>query len=353
MDPSRGRDGGASEVPPTPPGSRALARRRLPAFPALVLGLLVARSAIAAGPDAPDALFDKGVEQMEAGQFDKACPAIALSYKLDPLPGTLFTLAECENKLGKTATALGHYQDYLTVYGRLPPEKKRKQGDREKVSKEAVGTLSKQVPEVTITLAAGAPPATVVTRDGEPYPETQLGVPVHLDPGDHVFVTQAPGGTRAETVVTVKAMDRKAVVLEVAAGVATAPKPSATPAPEETASGPSGRHIGAIAAVSVGAAGLLVGAVTGGLALGKKSAVNQGCGIGGDPTACNATGFGAANSLKTLGAVSTAGFVVGGVAAAAGIVLFATEPKAKAATATRGRLGVGVSLRGVVAEGAW
>ena len=325
-----------------------------PWLPALILALLVARPAIAAGPDAPDALFDKGVEQMEAGRFDKACPAIALSYKLDPLPGTLFTLAECETKLGKTATALGHYQDYLTVYGHLPPEKKRKQGDREKVSKEAVSTLSKQVPEVTITLAAGAPPATVVTRDGEPYPERQLGVPVRLDPGDHVFLTQAPGGTRTEVVVTVKPMDKKAVVLEVAAGVANVPTPSATRATDETASGPSGRRIGAIVATSVGAAGLLIGAITGGLAIGKKSTVNQDCGLGGDPTACNATGLDAANSLKTLGAVSTAGFVIGGVAAATGIVLFATEPKANGATATLpGRLRVGVSLRGVVAEGTW
>jgi hypothetical protein len=309
---------------------------------------------MAAGPDAPDALFDKGVEQMEAGHFDKACPAIALSYKLDPLPGTLFTLAECENKLGKLATAFGHYQDYLTAYGRLSPEKKRKQGDREKVSKEAVSALSKQAPEVTITLAAGAPPATVVTRGGEPYPSSQLGVAVRLDPGDHVFVTQTPGGGRTETVVTVKPADKKAVVLEVAADVTPTPKPSAPQPAGEPARGPSGRRIGAIVATGVGAAGLLAGAVAGGLAIGKKSTVNQNCGIGGDPTACNAAGLSAANSLKTLGTASTAAFVIGGAAAATGIVLFATEPRAKAPAATlRGRLRVAVSVGGVVAEGAW
>jgi len=94
--------------------------------------------------------------------------------------------------------------------------------------------------------------------------------------------------------------------------VAAPPAPVAPPPAEPARTGLSGRRIGAIVSFGIGGAGLVMGAVTGGLAIGKKSTVNEGCGIGGDPTACNAAGFSAASSLKTLGAASTAGFGISG-----------------------------------------
>ncbi len=96
----------------------------------------------------------------------------------------------------------------------------------------------------------------------------------------------------------------------------------------------------------------MIGAVTGGLALGKKSTVTQNCGIGGDATACNSTGLAAANSLKTLGAVRTAGFVIGGLGLAAGVVLFVTEPKPKDAAGLGGIL-LAITPGGAIAEAAW
>ena len=79
-------------------------------FRTLLAATLVSSAAwpaLAAGPvDAAKALFDRGVEQLEAGHFNRACPAIEKSYQLDPRPGTLFTLAECEAKRGRLATAV-------------------------------------------------------------------------------------------------------------------------------------------------------------------------------------------------------------------------------------------------------
>jgi hypothetical protein len=95
--------------------------------------------------------------------------------------------------------------------------------------------------------------------------------------------------------------------------------------------------------------GVLVGAITGGLALGKKSTVDQSCGARAgftDPTACNHTGATAASSLSTLGAVSTAGFVVGAAGLVTGIVLFATEPKTREAAAKARWLSAGVVSAG-------
>jgi hypothetical protein len=58
-----------------------------------------------------EALFDRGLRDMQSGNYDKGCPALAESHRLDPRLGTLFTLAECEAQWGKTGSAVAHYRD--------------------------------------------------------------------------------------------------------------------------------------------------------------------------------------------------------------------------------------------------
>src|SRR5579862_9466128 len=87
-------------------------------------------TAIALAADPAQEAFDRGVAQMEAGRFDLGCPAVEESYKLDPRPGTLFTLAECEASRGRIRSAVKRYDDYLAFWAALPPDKKRKQEAR-------------------------------------------------------------------------------------------------------------------------------------------------------------------------------------------------------------------------------
>src|ERR1700733_1971568 len=85
------------------------------------LSLAVFPSAASAQQDlaAAEALFNRGLADMTAGKYDTGCPAIGESYRLDPRPGTLFTVAECESKWGHYATASARYDDYLSLYSRL------------------------------------------------------------------------------------------------------------------------------------------------------------------------------------------------------------------------------------------
>src|SRR6185369_9862964 len=105
--------------------------------------------AAAAAPDPAETLFNRGVAQMEAGAYEDACPAIEQSYKLDPRPGTLFALADCEAKRGRLATAVTRYDDYIALYATLPADKKSKQGNREKLAREQRALLGPLVPELT------------------------------------------------------------------------------------------------------------------------------------------------------------------------------------------------------------
>jgi tetratricopeptide (TPR) repeat protein len=79
---------------------------------------------------AAEALFDRGVEEMKAGRYEKGCPALAESYRIDPRPGALFTLAECENKRGKIATAVARYEEYLRLVATLAPAQIERQRER-------------------------------------------------------------------------------------------------------------------------------------------------------------------------------------------------------------------------------
>ena len=120
--------------------------------------LLLAAPALGADPDDAQKLFDRGVDAMEGKRYDQACPDIEASYKLDPRPGTLFTLAECEAQRGRLATAADRYEEYLALYATLPADKKAKQGDREATARRQKETLRPAGAAADAGAAPGAPP---------------------------------------------------------------------------------------------------------------------------------------------------------------------------------------------------
>jgi hypothetical protein len=313
--------------------------RRLAAVVVVVLAL-PASPAAAAEPDPAEALFNRGVAQMEAGAYEDACPAIEQSYKLDPRPGTLFALADCEAKRGRLATAVTRYDDYLALHATLPADKKSKQGNREKLAREQRALLGPLVPELTLVLPRTAPRGTIVTRDGAVVAESALGVPFAVDPGDHLVTARAPGGAVTELHLKLQRGEHKSLAVEVReAAAAPVAAPPAAPAPDR---GPSGRRVGAFVAGGLGLAVVVAGGVTGGLALGRKGVVDANCNVGGVETRCNHDGKVAADSMKTLGLVSTVGFAVGLAGLGTGVVLFVTEPKPQTpASVSAGLLGAG------------
>jgi hypothetical protein len=300
--------------------------------------MLVAAASRAAGADPAQVTFDRGVADMEAGRFERACPSIEESYKLDPRPGTLFTLAECEAGRGRLATAVKRYRDYLAFWAALPADKRQKQSDRVETARRQQVALLPLVPELTLALSPSAPSGTLVIRDGDVVPAAALGVPSPVDPGEHVVTTQAPRGPVSKVRITVAKGEKKSVVLEVRVAEVSPSvlaEPPVRVAPKAEAA-TSGQRIGAFVVGSAGLAGIVVGATAGGIAVAKKSVVDKECGLGGIAAACNPQGKAAADSLQAFGTVSTVGIVLGLAAVGAGVALFTTEPKAKANAAGKG-----------------
>ena len=282
---------------------------------------------------AAEALFNKGLADMEAGKLDTGCPALAESYRLDPRLGTLFTVAECRARAGAIATAVTLFEDYLSAYGRLTPGEQAKQKGRNKLATARKAELEPQVPKLTIRLEAGAPSDAEVKRDDVVLKGPSLGVALPVDPGEHTLTTQLPGGPLHEQKVTIAKGEAKEVslpVLPVPAAKPESPPPATRPppGPPPPEGGMSPLKIVGIAAGAVGVAGLAVGGITGGLTLGEKGTVDDNC----VELRCNADGFAAVEQGRTLALVSTIGFAAGGGLLAAGVILFLVAPDPEPST---------------------
>ena len=276
---------------------------------ALSLAVALPRAARAGDHVAAKALFDRGLADMSAGRFESGCPAIAESYRLDPRPGTLFTLAECEAKRGRTATAVELYDDYLSQYARLPRDKQEQQGHRKQIAEDQRATLAPQVARLTVLLAPDAPPGTTLTRDGADVAPAAIGIGLPVDPGEHVLTVREPDRPPLDVRVTIGAGQKKLLTLP-----RPPPPPLFTP-----------RRIGALGAAGAGVVGLVVGAVTGGLTLAKKGVIDAHCDFKGDPYGCDATGLAATSAAKPLSVASTVGLVVGALGVGTALTLFFTE----------------------------
>lgn len=199
-----------------------------------------------------------------------------------------------------------------------------------------------------------------VTIDGVLLTSRLDGTSYPIDPGSHTEAFEAAGLPPATRTLVLTEGDRgrhETIVLGAPATLAPAPlAPEVLPEAHDRAPEPSSktglgtRKALGLASAGVGVAGIAVGSVFGALALSQKSAIESAC-----ATTCTASMHSAAlsdhSSGVTDGAVSTIGFVAGGVLLAGGAVLLFTGGSKSGTTAMQivpsvGRGGGGMFLQG-------
>lgn len=312
----------------------------------LLAAAVLAQAPLAHAQDA-DKLFKSARKLVEAGDYTHACPMFAESERLEPAPGTLLNLADCEKNVGQLLSAQEHYRLAASGFPKNDP--------RRAFCAKKADDLDARIAHVTLRLAPGVPDGTVVKRDGVVFGD--LGKSVPMDPRTTSIVVTAPGRVDHSYPLTIKDADSLDLTLQV--GDVEAPRvevvrvegnvtPPETPTPT-TSSSPL-RPAGIVVA-SVGVVSLAAGVVTGLMALDRANTVKTHCNT--TTNIClDQTGYDAAQDGRVLSPVSTVTFIVGGVLAAAGAVLFIVGGKhAHAATRallspTIGPSGVGVNLTG-------
>lgn len=261
-------------------------------------------------PAAADELFREGRAASEQRDYLTACAKFRESNRLDPAVGTLFNIADCEDKLGRLATAWTLFQE---VAQRLATD-----DDRRAIALKRVQALEPRVPRLSVHLAASGRSDVTVRRDGVVLGAASLDTALPVNPGEHVVVVEAPGTQPAQFQSSVGEGERAQIAVSIGAASTDVEKTS-TPS---AASGAHANHTLAYVVGGVGVAGLITGVVAGLLVLDRKSTVNDNC----TGHVCNQAGKDAADSGKTLGVVTTIGFITGAVGLGSATYLYVSAP---------------------------
>jgi len=263
-------------------------------------------------PAAAEELFRQGRQASEKRDFLTACAKFRESNRLDPAVGTVFNIADCEEKLGRLATSWTLFQE---VAQRLPSD-----DDRRAIAMRRARALEARVPMLTVHLLSAGRSDVLVRRDGVALGVASLDTSLPVDPGEHVVVVEAPGTEPKQFRASVGEGER--AQLEVSLGAALPAGQPPHPLAAGGADGSAPNHTAAYVLGGVGVAGLVTGVVAGLLVLDNKGKVNDNC----QGHLCNQAGLDAAQAGKTLGIVTTAGFVVGALGLGTATYLFVSTP---------------------------
>jgi len=263
-----------------------------------------------------DTLFRQGRAAADAGDYPHACIAFTQSLRLDPQPGTVFNLADCEEHTGRLASAWRHF---LRVASDLPATDERRDVARDRAS-----ALATRLPWFSIALAPDAPRDARVFCDDVELDGSRLATPWPVDPGPHTLLVVAPGHESKTT--SAVAVERETVQVVVSPGAGTPPQAMAPPA----ASKP---HTVAWLVGAAGVASLGVGTYFGARALAERSWSDASC-TGG--VCANAAALAEYQSARGDARASDVALGIGVVAlAVGGFLLLTSSSDAPAGTALR------------------
>lgn len=289
------------------------------------------------------------------GKLDEAVDRFRRAHELAPTPVTRLDLARVLAEQAKLldAHALVLSIPTMPVTATETAKSKEARRDAETLAKE----LSQRIPTATFVVPEGGQEVAI---DGKPLSKELLSAPVALDPGDHMAVVRV-GERTAETPFTLAERETKSVPLAAPPPDPVKPppeipkeqplKPIVKPDPNarvdkwlEQKSRPLTPAVPVL--LSVGGASLLAGAISGGVALSQAGDLKTACFGNG---ACPPAQHDALTTHEATANASTALFVIGGVVATAGAVVWiidaSTRPTAPPKVALRWA-GTGLAMEG-------
>lgn len=301
----------------------------------LAFGLSPTKVVRAQAPEGEaDALFAEGRRLMVRGDYQRACPKFAEAERLRHGVGTLLNLADCYERLGKTASA-------SRVFLQAAAAAEAASDARGEIARDRARSLESRLLRLTIdTSRVASVEGLEISRDGAVVERGQWNAPVVLDPGRYLIEVRAPG---RETFSQSVLLGNESVVIEIP-GFAETTKPASTSTPERPQTAPvvpvvpdskpapaaaspdgiSTQQKIALGVGGVGVAGLVLGGVFGVLSLSSQGEAEKQCRLGPARDQCDDAGWEANEAAIAQGNVATAGFAIGGAALGVATVLWLT-----------------------------
>jgi hypothetical protein len=252
-----------------------------------------------------ESLYKEG-KALLATDLAGGCARLEESQRLDPQSGTALNLADCQEKLGRLATAFGTYQSAEEL------ARQRNNVARVALIKKKLAALEPRLPKLTLAPKARLPQGAVITLDGIALSAIATSTELAVDPGEHVVVVTAPDHHDQRATVTLAVAEKKTLSLE---PLAPKPPPAPTtppPAPPIRWTLPTIALAGGLTAVAS-----VAGIITGVRALSLGETVGQEC----PDRVCSPVGLATLEDARTFATASNVTFAVAGALAATTVVM--------------------------------
>jgi hypothetical protein len=286
------------------------------------------RPAQAAEPSAADratarTLAQEGYDALRAERYSIAADRFKRADALVHAPTLLRDLARAQVGLGRLLDARQTYGQIIREG--VPPKSPASWPLAVADAKREIAALEPRLASLTISVTG--PAQASVTVDGEPLAASSLGEVRRVDPGRYALRATAAGYRAIEKTVALAEGETLRVALELEKEPPMAPPPVVTvarPVAPEPVKDPAWRKPALVSAFALGGAGIVVGSVTGIMAMTKHNQLVTDC----PERKCGPDQESNYDDFHTLGTVSTIGFVAGGVGLGTGLVLLLLKPRA-------------------------
>ncbi len=278
---------------------------------------------------------------MAAGKSREACEAFEASQAADASVGALLNVARCHEQDGKLAMAWAEYRAAATLAGQRGEE------ERGKGALELARALEQRLPRLTVDVLPQQADVSV-SIDGEDLPAMSHGLPIPVDPGEHVVAARASGYDSWRSSLTIAGDGSRTTVV--------VPPLVPTESADPVTKAPSGRaqRTAAFVVGGVGLAGVVVGAVQATRAFLMDRNLDRTCApldVSGK-RACGATSGEAIDELRVTAHSATGLLIGGGALTVVGAALWWSTPATAPPVATWSLApSVGPSHLGLVAAG--
>ncbi len=267
------------------------------------------------------AMYVEGLELRDRSRLADSLARFRGAYALAATPITALELGRAYMLVGQLLEA----REALLSIERMPPKPEESQkAVNSRVEARALAEQIKgRIPSVHVSFDPKPEGEPKVTIDGVVVPPQALSAARRLNPGKHVVVAELEG-ERATADIELGESEARPVILSL--GPAKAAHPVGDAAPKlvpSTGRGDVARDVWFYGGLSVAGVGAAVGTVTGIIAFTRAANLEGQC----TGSHCARAAQGDLDAARTMGAASTAAFILAGVGVAVAILEVLTRPK--------------------------
>lgn len=290
---------------------------------------------------AAEALYQLGQQLMKSGDYANACAKLEASESLDPGVGTLLVLGDCQEKLGKIASAWATFREAFAL------ATAHNESDRARIADIRAAALKPRLVNVVFNVpAANDVSGFELQRNGLVIAKGSWGVALPVDPGKYQLRATAPRHEPWQSTLEVPVEREAPLVVQVpvlraqasAAPASNRGTRSTAPFEQGRSAGASQKTWGAVVGV-VGAAALVTSGVFAFMASQKNNDSKAECDSRA-PNLCSPKGVSLREDAQNWARLSTVFGIGGGAALAAGTVIYLTAPGAESGKLTGLTIGV-------------